>query len=122
VTRVPVVPDRSGLRRSVAEVASLIDEYGETHLGNACLNKRADSAHIFSHAVQAPDHNGKLARQRGELGPAMRGFVLEFCCDQDFFARVTDHEVGAERPPGTWQQRIIVKYLVRQGALTDHRA
>ena len=62
---------------SMAEVATFIDEHGETGSGNTCLNKLPDSDYIFGYTVDAPEHNGELARQRDELGPPVRGLVLE---------------------------------------------
>jgi hypothetical protein len=110
------------MRWPVPKVPPLVDEYGIGGGRGAGLDERLDAADVLRYPLGTPDHNRELARRRHEFGAPVRGLVLELRSHHATGWTVADHQVGAQRPPGSCQHRIVVEHKVRQPALADQPA
>jgi hypothetical protein len=97
------------MRQTMTEVASFVDEHSEGSAGAARFNELPDTRQIPGHAIQAPEHDRKLARQGAELSPVMRGFVLKLGGNQNLVAGVSHDQVGASGSPQSGQHGVVVE-------------
>jgi hypothetical protein len=87
------------MRQTMTEMASFVDEHSEGSAGAARFNELPDTRQIPGHAIQAPEHDRKLAWQGAELSPVMRGFVLKLSGNQNLAASVPHDQVRASGSP-----------------------
>ena len=106
----------------MAEVPAFVDEYAKGRAGRALIDKLPNPAHVLRHPLGTPDHDRELARHRHELGSPVLGLVLELRRHHGAGPPVADDQVGAQRPAGSCQHRVVVQHQVGQPALTDYLA